>query len=118
MANHKGPKFEPKSRLYHKSNPKFRELIGEQGLTLQKGESYSIHSPEAPPAIFVYFGDIDYYDSTYDDDIWEIDHKKIDQEFFIDLEICGDIQQALVTYKPIPREAIKLIYEGTGGDSF
>lgn len=113
---HKGKRMFP-TTLYHKSNPMFREQIEKEGLKLMKGESYSLHSPEesSPLAIFAYFGDIDYYDSTYDDDIWQIDVSKIPNvEWFLDNEVGGMIQSAVVTYQNIPREAIKLIYKGTG----
>ena len=45
---------------------------------MKKGDSYKTFSPmkSCPPAIFGYFGDINGYDTTWDDDIWEIDTKK------------------------------------------
>lgn len=113
---HKGPEVQPKL-VYHKSNPIFRNLIDEQGLKVMKGDSYSCHSPEkeCPPAIFGYVGDPDCYDSTYDDDIWLIDTSEIpDHRWYIDLEVSGYIQSAVVTYENIPRRAIRLIYRGTG----
>lgn len=114
-SKHKGDKVNPK-KIYHKSNPIFREIIDKEGLKPMKGDSYSIHSPEKsePPAIFGYFGDIDYYDSTYDDDIWLIDTSKTDNEWFIDKQVGGHIQSGVLTYTPIPRSAITLVYKGTG----
>jgi hypothetical protein len=114
-SKHQGEKVKV-DQVYHKSNPKFRESIEKDGLKLMKGDSYSAHSPDEtdPPAIFGYVGDIDYYDSTYDDDIWSIDTKGLSNEWFIDKEVGGMIQSAVVTYSPIPRSAIKLIYKGTG----
>ena len=113
---HKGARVHPKV-IYHKSNPMFREKIEKEGLKIMKGDSYMCHSPEksCPPAIFGYTGDVDYYDSTYDDDVWQIDVAKIpNHEWFIDKEVGGHIQQAVVTYQNIPREAIKIIYKGSG----
>jgi len=109
---HQGDEIKPK-KLWHKSNPIFRDVINEMGLIPKKGDSYMCHSPEeeCPPAIFGYWGDIKYYDSTYDDDIWEIDTSKISNTWYVDLEVG---KQAVVTYDPIPRKAIKLIYSGTG----
>lgn len=117
---HKGEQVSPKI-IWHKSSPFFRDKIDKEGLKVMKGDSYMSHSPEksSPPAIFGYFGDIDYYDSTYDDDIWEIDTTKIPNvQWFIDKEVGVDVQSAVVTYQNIPRNAIKLIYKGTGEDLY
>jgi hypothetical protein len=113
---HKGKRMFPKI-VYHKSPPSVRKNIQKDGLKVMKGDSYMCHSPEesCPPAIFGYFGDIDYYDSTWDDDIWEIDTKKIPEiEWFLDKEVGMAIQSAVVTYQNIPKDAIKLIYKGSG----
>lgn len=111
---HKGGSI-PKDwlQIYHKSNPIFRDKIEVEGLLPMKGDSYMLHSPEdtEPAAIFGYYGDMEYYDSTYDDDIWLIDLTKVNNEFFIDNEVG---EYAVVTYVGIPREAILLIYKGTG----
>ena len=115
---HKGKQVSPKI-IWHKSVPFFRDKIDKEGLKVMKGDSYMSHSPEksSPPAIFGYFGDIDYYDSTYDDDIWEIDTTKIPNvQWFIDKEVGVDVQLGVVTYQNIPRNAIKLIYKGTEED--
>jgi len=112
MSKHKGDKVNL-TTVYHKSNPIFRDSIDNEGLKPMKGESYTIHSPDEinPPAIFGYVGNIDYYDSTYDDDIWVIDTKGLNNEWFVDKEVG---ESAVLTYTPIPRSALTLKYKGTG----
>jgi hypothetical protein len=107
---HKGDKVTP-TIVYHKSNPFFRKEIERDGLKVMKGDSYLLHSPEdtEPPAIF---GKMDNtYDTTYDDDVWLIDCSMIGNEWFRDRESGYN---CVVTYDNIPREAIDLIYKGTG----
>ena len=102
-------------KLYHQSNPFFRDIILKTGLKCMKGDSYSIHSPEEDciPAIFAYRDDMYGYDSSYDDDIYEILFNKIPNTWYVDNE-AGNM--CLVTYKDIPVSAIKLIYKGTGNN--
>lgn len=116
ISKHKGPMIYP-DIVYHKSNPIFRDSILKNGLIPQKGDSYSLHSPEnnEPKAIFGYISKNNYeYDSTYDDDIYEIYTNKTNNEWFQDLQTSGTSQNTVVTYTSIPKEAIKLIYKGTG----
>jgi hypothetical protein len=112
VRKHQGKQVFPEA-VYHKSNPKFRETIDKEGLKCMKGDSYATHSPEESetPAIFGYFGDIDSYDSTWDDDIWLI-HTNDDIKWYVDLEMGDDT--SVVTYEDIPRDHIKLEYKGTG----
>ena len=114
LNKHKGEPIYPKI-VYHKSAPTCRELINKEGLKVMKGDSYCLHSPEesCPPAIFGYVtGE---YDSTYDDDIWEIDTSKNSSiNWFEDKETSCEDNKTVVTYQNIPREIIKLIYKGTG----
>lgn len=108
--------------LYHKGNPIFRDKIEKEGLKVQVGDSYMIHWEDEKDAdqleklIFMYDKNIDEYDTTYDDDIWEIDITKLDNS-----KIKGDPDRWMWKNKgcwvyadDIPREAIKLIHEGTG----
>ena len=82
-----------------------------------KGDSYKIHTPskKAKPAIFAY---TENYDSTYDDDIWAIDIKKIPEvKWYRDLAVRenkSSVIKAYLTYDNIPRDAIMLVYKGTG----
>ena len=110
---HQGDIVKP-TTVYHKSNPGFRKIIDVEGLKPQKGDSYNCHSPEndAMPAIFGYIGDNE-YDNSYDDDIWKIDTKNTPNVWYIDLETNGHVQ-TVMTYEPISRSNIELIYKGTG----
>jgi hypothetical protein len=115
MSNHKGLPILP-TVVYHKSNPIFRDNIAVNGLLPMKGSSYACHSPADadPPAIF---GSVNTdYDSTYDDDVYQIDVVQCTNEWFVDNEVHGG--DCVVTYIAIPLNAITLIHKGTGKSSF
>lgn len=108
--------------LYHKSNPINRDKIEKDGLKIQVGDSYMMHweeekdSSELEKLIFMYDKNIEEYDTTYDDDIWEIDLSKLDKS-----KIKGDPDEWMwknkgcwVYTKDIPIEVIKLVHKGTG----
>ena len=108
------------SKLYHKGNPYFRNHILKEGLVPQVGDSYAMHwegkksREELEPLVFLYDKDVyGEYDSTYDDDVWEIDRSKLDESKLKSdkgLEVAG-----IYTYSDvIPKSAIKLIHKGTG----
>ena len=104
------PKRIPK-KLYHKSNPIFRQQILEQGLKPKVGDSYSCHynSDNLVPLIFTSTGTD--YDSTYDDDLWEINTDGLNKnQFVMDIEY----NNALTYLNSIKPENLKLIYKGTG----
>lgn len=107
------PLFETKSNiLYHKSNPSFRDKIMKDGLKPMIGDSYALHYADGDksklkPAIFLCSNKD--YDSTYDDDMWQIDAS--DLKFNKD-EKCYD--GCFICHIPIPADKIKLIYKGTG----
>lgn len=101
---------------YHKSNPKFRDKILQKGLIPQIGDSYQLHheGKKLTPCIFLYDKSKAEYDSTYDDDIWEVrldnTHNWIpdlDNGMF---EFCG----AIMCFTTIPVKDLNLIYKGTG----
>lgn len=109
---HKGKPMNPMI-VYHKSNPFFRDLIDKEGLKIMKGDSY-IHQKIAVHQQYLDMLQGE-YDSTYDDDIWEIDAKKIPNvKWYDDKETSYSAHITVVTYQNIPRNAIKLIYKGTG----
>jgi hypothetical protein len=104
------------AKVLHTASPKNRESIRKNGLLPQIGDSYSLHYDENEslrPAIFAL--DIsktkERYDSTWDDDIWEIDTTKANVEWFLD---TGAWEGCIVTFEKIPPTCIKLIYKGTG----
>lgn len=104
--------------LYHTSNPYFRDKIAQEGLIPQVGDSYSLHhcddhsEKDLMPGIFLSIGK---YDSTYDDDIYEVDVKQLkDNKFFFDPDEELDSDDWFFYTDKIPLSAIKLIYKGTG----
>ena len=115
-----GDKIIPNKHIYHVSNPKYRKEILKNGLIPKVGDSYSGHAGYDNiiiPAIFATNSENENYwfDSTYDDDVWEIDTSKIDNEWFVDKHYGGDKDYPhIVTFKSISVNAIKLIYQGTG----
>lgn len=108
--------------MYHKSNPINRDSIEKNGLLRKVGDSYSSHwegeknTKRLRKYIFMYDKNIAEYDTTYDDDIWEIDITKLDKS-----KAKGDPDKWMwrnkgcwVYTEDIPREAIKLVYKGSG----
>jgi len=72
-----GKEVTPKEKVYHQSNPIFRNKIEEQGLKVRAGECYKIYvgyGEKCIPAIFATNSSNKraWFDSTYDDDVWEI----------------------------------------------
>lgn len=99
------------NKLYHTSNPIFREKIAKEGLTPQVGDSYYLHYSEyrpddIRPCIFL---SKEPYDSTYDDDIYEVNLSSLDKE---QLESDPEFKDGYRYFKSISTEDIKLIYKG------
>lgn len=112
------PKF-----LYHKSPYLARKEILKQGLIPQVGASYQAHwegEENLTPYIFLYDHETienGEYDSTYDDDIWQIDTSQLDlSHLFPDPD--EDMVGCLAYDLPIPPKAMKLIYKGSKKDSW
>jgi hypothetical protein len=120
-----GKEVIPNKIIVHKSNPMFRDDILENGLKVRVGECYQIYvnreqrdpnKIKCKPVIFATNSTkkMDLFDSTYDDDIWEINTGMIPNvKWYIDRHY-GSESKHIVTYQDIPRGAITLIYEGTG----
>lgn len=62
--------------MYHKAPPYLRKTISKEGLKAQVGGSYSCHwdgsNKQLVPGVFLYDKSIGEYDTTYDDDIYEV----------------------------------------------
>lgn len=105
----------PNRFLYHTSNPIFRDEINKTGL-IPKGrsEAWLTTTPIKGEVIFATNSDNedDWFDSTYDDDIYKIDTSKINNKWYRDPNFRGDTY--VLTFNPISRNAIELIYRGTG----
>lgn len=100
--------------LYHVSNPINRKSILKNGLLPKVGDSYSAHyegENELEPVVFL--SSKNDYDSTWDDDRWEIDVNQINpQKLFLDFD--RGMKNCYVYTDVIPPTALKLIYKGNG----
>ena len=108
---------------HHKSPYLVRKEILKQGLIPQVGASYQAHwedKDNLTPYIFLYDHETienGEYDSTYDDDIWQIDTSQLDlSHLFTDPD--EDMVGCLAYDLPIPTKAIKLVYRGSKKDSW
>lgn len=105
----------PKKYLYHTSNPMFRDKISKEGL-IPKGRSESWLSDTKidGEVIFAVTSNKDDYiwDSTYDD-VYQIDTSRITNTWYNDPNFGFD-RKHIITFEPIPKSSIKLIYRGTG----
>jgi hypothetical protein len=116
-----GKEITPNKVVIHKSNPKFRDRISNEGLKAIAGECYKIYAgygEKCIPAIFATnsINKRAWFDSTYDDDIWAINTEMIpDVKWYKDRHF-DSTKKHIVTFDNIPPEAIELIHEGTGGD--
>jgi hypothetical protein len=116
-----GKEIIPNEKVFHQSNPMFRNKIEEQGLKVRAGECYKIYvgyGEKCIPAIFATNSSNKraWFDSTYDDDVWEIDTTKISNVKWYKDRHYESRSKHIVTFQDIPKEAIKLIYEGSGKD--
>ena len=116
-----GKEIIPNKIVVHKSNPMFRDKIIEQGLKVRAGECYKIYAgygEKCIPAIFATNSTNKRasFDSTYDDDVWEIDTEMIpDVKWYKDRHYESRSKH-IVTFENIPVNAITLKHEGTGKD--
>ncbi len=123
----KGEEITPDKYVVHSSNPSNRENISTTGLQTSLGECYLIYADsnygeddECVPAIFATnsIKKKDLFDSTYDDDIWVIDTERANVQWYKDAHFDGGDTKHIVTFEDIPVDAIRLIYKGTGGDTW
>ena len=118
-----GKEIIPNSIVVHKSNPLWRKNILETGLQTSVGDCYSTYAgygEKCIPAIFATNSTNKraWFDSTYDDDIWEINTEMIpDVKWYKDRHF-ESIKKHIVTFQNIPSEALTLKYEGSGRNDF
>lgn len=110
--------IKPNKYLYHKSNPSFRDKISKQGL-IPKGKSSTWMSDTdiKGKVIFATNSDKekDWFDSTYDDDVYKIDTTNIKNKWYLDPNYNFTKKKVqVITFEPIEKSAIELIYKGTG----
>ena len=114
-----GKEITPNNIVIHKSNPVWRENILKTGLQVSAGECYKTYvgyGVKCKPAIFATNSTNKraWFDSTYDDDIWEINTEMIpDVKWYKDRHFESRSKH-IVTFQDIPKEALTLKYEGTG----
>jgi hypothetical protein len=107
--------------VIHKSNPIWRESILKTGLQASAGECYKTYAgygEKCVPAIFATnsTNKRSWFDSTYDDDVWEINTEIIpDVKWYKDRHFESN-KKHIVTFENIPADAITLKHEGTGKD--
>jgi hypothetical protein len=106
----------PNKFLYHTSNPTFRDNIAKEGLiTKGKSETWLSDTHIEGEVIFAVNSDNkkDWWDSTYDDDIYRIDTTNLKNKWYVDPNF--DLKdKRIITFENIPVKAIKIIYKGTG----
>jgi len=108
--------------IYHISNPRNRKLINKKGILPFRGDQWLSNTKIEGNAVFATNSDNpkDWFDSTYDDDVWKIDTTKIaDIKWFMDPNFSWDKKNKhMYTKQLIPRSAIELIKKGTGKSLF
>lgn len=116
-----GQRIIPNEIVIHKSAPSLRHFILEEGLKVSVGDCYSwfVGREDCIPAIFATnsTNEADWFDSTYDDDVWEINTKLIPEVKWYSDKHYDEGQNEnkhIVTFDNIPLSAIKLKYEGSG----
>jgi len=109
--------------VYHASAIINRERIDKNGILPFRGEQWLSDTDIEGDAVFATNSDNpkDWFDSTWDDDVWQIDTTKIpnvkwERDPNTESELCTYIGKWIYTKQPIPREAIKLLKKGTGKD--
>ena len=109
----------PNKYVYHTANPIFRDKISKEGLIPKgKSESWLSDTNIDGEVIFVVNSDNkeDWWDSTYDDDIYEIDITNLNSKWYNDPNF--DLEdKRIITFEKIPLNSFKLIYKGTGSDT-
>ena len=109
--------------IYHTANPINRKLIDEIGIMPFRGDQWLSDTEIEGNAVFATNSNNpkDWFDSTWDDDVWRIDTSKIPNikwkpDSNTESELCKYDGKWIYTQQPIPRNAIELIKIGTGKD--
>lgn len=125
----------PNKYLYHSSNPRFREEILKYGLIPKgKSETWLSDTKIDGKVIFATNSDNkkDWFDSQYDDDIYQINSSGLNNKWFEDPNFSNDdkiisyngktvtlpkgdnINKHVITFEAIPLKNIRIIQKGTG----
>lgn len=104
----------PNKYVYHTSNPIFRHKISKEGLiTKGSSETWLSDTNINGEVIFAVNSNNkkDWWDSTYDDDIYRIDTTNLNNKWYSDPNF--DLKdKRIITFENIPLNSIKLIYKG------
>ena len=106
----------PNRYLYHSSNPMFRDKIAKEGLIPQgRSEAWLSDTKIDGKVIFAVNSDNkkDWWDSTYDDDMYQIDTSRLKNTWYNDPNFKVQ-DKRIITFEAIPLNAIKLMYKGSG----
>jgi hypothetical protein len=109
----------PNKYVYHTSNPVFRDRIKKEGLIPKgKSETWLSNTNIDGKIIFAVNSNNkkDWWDSTYDDDIYKIDTTELKNKWYVDPNFYLE-DKRIITFENIPPNSIKLIYTGIGSDS-
>ena len=109
----------PNKYVYHTSNSVFRDRIKKEGLIPKgKSETWLSDTNIDGEIIFAVNSDDkeDWWNSTYDDDIYKIDTTKLKNKWYVDTNFNLE-DNRIITFGNIPLNSIRLIYKGTGSDS-
>jgi hypothetical protein len=104
----------PNKYVYHTSNPIFRDKISKQGLIpKEKSEAWLSNTKIDGKVIFAVNSNEkhDWWDSTYNDDIYRIDTTYLTNIWYNDPNFNLE-NKRIITFENIPFNSIKLIYEG------
>lgn len=113
---HAYEEVKPNRYVYHTSNPIFRDKISKEGLIVQgRSAAWMSDTKIDGEVIFAVNSDNkrDWWDSTYDDDIYRIDTTGLDNKWYVDPNFKLQ-DHRIITFENIPRESIEIIYKGTG----
>ena len=108
----------PNKYVYHTSNPIFRDKISKEGLvTKGKSDAWLSDTKIDGNVIFAVNSDNkeDWWDSTYDDDIYKIDTTNLINKWYNDPNFNLE-DKRIITFEDIPLNYIKHIYKGSGED--
>lgn len=103
--------------VYHASNVSNRDRIEKVGILPYRGVQWFEDTLIKGKAVFATNSEnkSDWFDSTWDDDIWRIDTSKIKNvKWFMDPNVDNGVW--IYTKSSIPRNAIEMIKVGTGKD--
>lgn len=115
-----GKQIKPDKFVFHKSSPKFRKKISKMGLIASVGDCYKEYvGKECEPAIFATNTTHTnlWFWTGFDDDVWQINTKKIPNVIWFRDDHFDDQWDHIVTFQDIPPSALTLVYKGTGKEN-